>query len=287
MRKNQFLALTAISLSVLIASCEKQEQVSPSRILAANVVVTPPVAPSPLPTGGYAFNVNFNGQLLLNNITYGAASGVLTNSIPAFPGKDSLRLYNGAYANVMPGNGTLGLSIAGADPVLFNRLRNLEAGKSYTAVGLHLTPFMNVVLMEDNLASPAPGKAHIRLVHAIPQELVASLPRRDTVDLTFTGGLATNPLINSAIFANRRFADNLSTSTFNGTLTQFVAVDTGRYSLGLRVAGTPGVSPATGLLGGWQTLRLDNGRIYTLIVRVDLPGLIVGRPAGLTVIRHN
>lgn len=287
MRKNHFLALTAISLSVLITSCEKQEEVSPVRILAAHAVVTPPVAPSPLPTAGFPFNLNFNGQLLLNNITYGAASGVLTNTIPASPGKDSLRLYNGAYATTMPGNGTLSLSIAGNDPILFNRLRNLEAGKSYTAVGLNLTPFMNVVLMEDNLASPAPGKAHIRLVHAIPPELLTTVPRRDTVDLTLTGGLATNPLVNSAIFANRRFADNLSTSSFNGTLTQFVSVDTGRYSMLLRVAGTPGISPATGQLAGWQTVRLDNQRIYTIIVRLDLPGLLVGRPAGLTVIRHN
>lgn len=272
-------------LTFFVSSCEKQEEVAPARILGANMVITPPVAPSPLPTAGYPINVNFNGQLLQNNITYGAANGVLTNTIAA--AKDSLRLYTGAYSNATSGNSVLSLSIAGADPVLFNRLRNLEAGKSYTAVALHLTPFLNVAVLEDNLASPAPGKAHIRLVHAIPPELLASVPRRDTVDVTFTGGLATNPLINSAIFANRRFADNLSASSFNGTLTQFVSVDTGRYSIGLRMAGTPGTSPATGLLAGWQTLRLENQRIYTIVARLDLPGLLVGRPAGLTVIRHN
>lgn len=272
-------------LIFFISSCEKQEGVSPARIIGANMVITPPVAPSPLPTAGYPINVNFNGQLLHNNISYGAVSGVITNSIVS--SKDSLRLYTGSYSEVMSGNAVLGLSIAGADPLLFNRLRNLEAGKSYTAVALHLTPFLNVAVLEDNLAAPAPGKAHIRLVHAIPPELLASVPRRDTVDFTFTGGLATNPIINSAIFANRRFADNLSTTSFNGTLTQFVSVDTGRYSLGLRIAGTPGLSPATGLLGGWQTLRLENQRIYTIIARLDLPGLLVGRPAGLTVIRHN
>ena len=288
MRKNQFLALTAISLSVLIASCEKQEGVTPAKILGANMVITPPISPSPLPQPGFPLNLNYNGQSLLSNITYGVATGVLTNTIPAAPAKDSLRLYSGAYADALPGNATLGFSIAGSDPVLFSRVRKLEPGKNYTAIALHLTPFFNVALLEDNLFTPPWGKAHVRMVHAIPQELVATLPRKDTVDLTFTGGLAASPLVNSAIFASRRFADNLSATTFNGTLSQFVAVDSGRYSIGLRVAGTPGTSPATGLLGGWQNLRLENQGIYTIIVRIDFPGLLptFNRPAGLTVIRH-
>lgn len=285
MRKNYLIALSAFTLSFLLAACEKEESDAPARLLAANVVITPPVSPSPLPTAGYPFNVEYNGQLLLNNITYGSASGVLTNTRPA--SKDSLALFNGTYAEALPGVASMRLTIAGSDPVLYHRTRHLEPGKNYTAIGFNLTPFMNVLVMEDNLTTPPPGKAHVRMVHAIPQELLTSVPRRDTVDMTFTGGLATNPLINSAIFANRRFADNFTNSTSNGLLTQFVAIDTGRYSLALRVAGTPGTSPATGLLAGWQTVRFDNQRIYTIIVRLDLPGLAVGRPVGLTVIRHN
>jgi len=287
MRKNQLIAFSALALTILLSSCDKEEAAAPARLLAANVVITPPVSPSPLPTGGFPFSVHYNGQLLLTDLTYGTASGTLTNSIPSFPGKDSLRLYRGSYAPALPGAASLKLTVAGSNPVLYNRVRNLEPGKSYTAIGFNLTPFLNVLVMEDNLTTPASGKAHIRMVHAIPQELVASLPRRDTVDLTFTGGLATNPLINSAIFANRRFADNFTNTAPNGVLTQYVAVDTGRYAVGLRIAGTPGTSPATGLLGGWQTLRLENQKIYTIIVRIDLPGLLVGRPAGLTVITHN
>jgi hypothetical protein len=144
--------------------------------------------------------------------------------------------------------------------------------------------------MEDDLSAPAAGKIKVRFLHAVPQAIfqVLGVPRRDTVDVTGFGGLSTAPLNNTALYTSRTFGDAFQ----NPALTRFATIDSGSYRFGVRVAGTPGTSPATGLLGlfpaSGSPIRLVEGKIYTIIARLHPTG-VASPPLqpGVTIIQHN
>ena len=141
--------------------------------------------------------------------------------------------------------------------------------------------------MEDDLSAPPAGKAKVRFVHAISPLLLGSLPRKDTIDVTASGGIATAPLINANIFPLRTFADGYT----NKNLHQFAVIDSGLYRIGFRIAGTPGTAPATGLLGLFPTppaaaFRFESGKIYTIVARLHITANAAPTPA-TTFITHN
>ncbi len=266
--------------SVFFISC-KTEEFQPASLLVANMVVNPPVSPSPLPTGGTAVDVRWGGGMVFNNVVYGAASvttGTPVTTIPAFTS------IAGKYAKVKSDALPLNLSVAGsANVTLFNRITSFLPGRSYTAIALDLNPFYKVMIMEDDLSAPPAGKAKVRFVHAISPLLLGAVPRKDTIDVTATGGA----LVNSNIFPLRTFADGYS----NKNLHQFALIDSGSYRIGFRVAGTPGTSPATGLLGLFPTppaaaFRFESGKIYTIVARLHIIATGAPTPA-TTFITHN
>jgi hypothetical protein len=143
--------------------------------------------------------------------------------------------------------------------------------------------------MSDDLSSPPSGKAKVRFVHAIPQALVATLPKKDTIDVTFSGGDVNAPIANVAVFPRRNFADNYT----NSNNSQFAVVDSGRYNIVYRVSGTPGTSPATGMLGLFSNIKLESGKIYTIFARLQFsttatPVYTTPAPTpAATIITHN
>ncbi|MBY0478565.1 MAG: DUF4397 domain-containing protein [Chitinophagaceae bacterium] len=295
MRKLSKLLLLMPCASVFFISC-KEEKFDPARLLVANVVIKPPVSPSPIPTRGDSVDVRWGGNLVLNNVVYGAAS--VTSGTPIvttqvnnpFGVPSTSPLFNfpaivipASYATVQSGAFPLNLSFAGSPgSTLYNRVTSFLPGRSYTAVAFDFNPFFKTVVMEDDLSAPPTGKAKVRFVHAIPSALFSTSPKRDTIDVTFTGGPVGSPVANVNQFPRRFFADSYT----NANNIQFAVVDTGRYTINYRVSGTPGTLPTTGLLGSFPNIRLENRKIYTIVARIHFP-TIATTPAGATFITHN
>lgn len=283
MRKLIKLLLLMPCASIFFISCN-EEGFAPARLLVANFVVNPPVSPSPLPTAGTAVDVRWGGNLVFNNVVYGAASVVVGNPVTTIPAFTSIV---GSYVSVKSGALPLNFAIAGSNGhTVYNRITSFVPGKSYTAIAFDLNPFYKVMIMEDDLSTPALGKAKIRFVHAISNLLLASLPKKDTIDVTATGGPAANPLVNANIFPTRNFADAYT----NKNLQQFALIDSGSYNIAFRVAGTPGTSPATGLIGFFPStttrFRFESGKIYTIVARLHITATAAPTPA-TTFITHN
>ena len=285
MRKFAQLALLLPLISLVVVSC-KQEKPGPAKLLVINAAISSPVAPNPLPTAGPAVDVRWNGRLVFNNVLYGAAS---VGGTPVTTITNPL-VVNAAYRDVETGGFGLNMALAGgAGTTIYDRTTSFLPESNYTAVTFNFTPFYNVLLMKDDLTPPPPGKVKIRFIHAVPQEIFTSLgvPRRDTVDVTATGGLSTAPVQNLALFPLRRFADAYN----NLKLQEFAVIDSGRYNLGLRVAGTPGTSPATGLLALLPlppaNTRLEAGKIYTVVARLQFAAPPNPPAPALTIVAHN
>ncbi len=287
-----------LSASVIFIACNKKDDPASAqaRLLVVNAAITPnSVAPI-----GPAIDVRWDGQFIIPNVIYGAP-GVTTGSPFTALGNTTTpqSLFAGSYANVKPGAFGLnlratsnavsppGVNLTGS--TLFDRTTSLLPGMSYTAVTFDFVPLYRVHLMEDDLSAPPSGKIKVRFIHAVPQAIFQALgvPRRDTVDVTGFGGLSTAPLNNTALYTARTFGDAFQ----NPVLTRFAAIDSGSYRFGIRVSGTPGLSPATGALGlfpaSGNPIRLLEGRIYTIIARLHPSSAAPGLQPGVTIIQHN
>ena len=96
MRKFLKLFYVVPCASLFFVSC-KETTFNPARLLVANMVVNPPVSPSPLPTPGTAVDVRWGGNLALNNVVYGAASVITGTPITTI---NSFTSIVGGYATV-------------------------------------------------------------------------------------------------------------------------------------------------------------------------------------------
>jgi Domain of unknown function (DUF4397) len=174
------------------------------------------------------------------------------------------------YYDAVPGNNVLRIAPQYSNNNVYSRLVNLEAGKKYTAVALDFLPSLQILLTEDDLTPPAPGKAHLRFVHAIPQSILAALgaPRKDTIDIRANGNV---------VFATRSFGDGLKNPSKNA----FVPVDAGTYSVTVTVAGIPVT------IAGPLPLTLQEGKIYTVVARLNVAATPGVPSAGVTLIQHN
>ena len=91
------------------------------------------------------------------------------------------------------------------------------------------------MVVEDNLAAPAAGKAHVRFIHLSPDA--------PAVDVAVTGG--------GVVFGNQSFED----------FTAFTPLDANTYNLEVRLAGTSTVVlPLPGIV-------LTAGKIYTVYAK--------------------
>jgi len=133
------------------------------------------------------------------------------------------------------------------EPVVIEADLPLASGKDYTVVALGKLADIEPLVLVDNNATPAAGKAHVRFVHASPDA--------PAVDVAVAGG----PVIFSDI-------------AFKGT-GAYTPVDAGSYDLEVRLAGTDTVALAV------PGVRLDAGNVYTVFAM----GLASGEPSLMAV----
>lgn len=114
--------------------------------------------------------------------------------------------------------------------------------KPYTVLAIGKLAEIKPLVLVDNLAKPAAGKAHVRFVHASPDT--------PAVDITTKDG--------TKIFPSVAF----------GQATEFTPVPAGTYDLQARVAGTDTVGLDV------PGVTLQDGKIYTVVAT----GLLNGEP---------
>ena len=147
---------------------------------------------------------------------------------------------NTPYLEVEEGTKNLKVNVAGTSTTVINADVPFTKDKNYTLFAIDSVSNIGTLLLEDNLAAPAAGKAHIRFVHLSPDA--------PAVDVAVTGG--------SVLFADYAFEE----------ASAFTPVDAGTYNLEVRVAGTTTVAlPLPGI-------ALTSGKIYTVFAKGFLGG---------------
>jgi LPXTG-motif cell wall-anchored protein len=172
-----------------------------------------------------AVDVYVNGNETLSDVGFFAASNYL--SVPA-----------GAYDfQVTPAGSPASDAVIDAQDVA------LAAGQDYTVVAVNTVANIEPLVLEDNNAAPAAGKAHVRFVHASPDA--------PAVDIKVAGG--------PTIFSN---------IAFKGVGT-YTPVDAGTYNLQVTPAG------ASDVVLDLPNITLEAGTVYTVFAT----GLAGGTPA--------
>jgi LPXTG-motif cell wall-anchored protein len=130
------------------------------------------------------------------------------------------------------------------EPVVIDATLDLAASTDYTVVAVGELADIEPLVLVDNNAAPAAGKAHVRFVHASPDA--------PAVDIAVAGG---GPVLFSNI-------------AFKG-VGDYLPVDAGTYDLEVRLAGTETVALSV------PGVALNDGTVYTIFAM----GLAGGEPA--------
>jgi LPXTG-motif cell wall-anchored protein len=148
------------------------------------------------------------------------------------------------YLSVPAGEHRFQVTPAGAasDKAVIDAKATLAAGQAYTVAAVGTLANIKPAILQDNLAAPAAGKAHIRVVHASPDA--------PAVDVKVKGGPT---LISALAFPNA---------------SAYLPVDAGTYDLVVSPAGSSAV--ALDLSG----TTLEAGKIYDVFA----VGLLNGTP---------
>jgi hypothetical protein len=161
-----------------------------------------------------AVDVFLNGQRAISNLKF--TEGTTYAAVPA-----------GSYrVQVFPtGTGPSGTAVIDAN-------LPLAGGTAYTVAAVNVVAKIEALVLTDNLAAPAAGKAHIRVVHASPDA--------PAVDVAVKGG--------PVAFRNAAFK----------AATAYAPLDAGTYQFEIRPAGTTQAVLTT------DPTTLAAGRIYTV-----------------------
>jgi len=142
---------------------------------------------------------------------------------------------NTAYLGVASGTRNIKVNVTGTSTTVINASPNLAPGFNYSVFAIDSVSKISALVLTDNLAAPASGKAHVRFVHLSPNA--------PAVDIAVTGGPVLFPNV-----------------SFKGS-SAFTPVTAGTYDLEVRLAGTSTVVlPLPGI-------TLTNGKIYTVFAR--------------------
>lgn len=161
-----------------------------------------------------AVDIWINGEVAVENLAFGDATEYVS-----LPGGD----YDVA---VTPNGGEAGEAVIEAT-------LTLENGKAYTVAAVGEVAAIEPLVLEDNLAAPADGKAHVRVVHASPDA--------PAVDVAVTDG----PVL----------IEVLAFKADSG----YLPVDATTYDLEVRPAGTEDVAIE---IAGFNA---EAGTVYTVM----------------------
>jgi len=148
------------------------------------------------------------------------------------------------YASLAAGTYDVKVVPTGAtEPAVISANLTLDADKDYTVVAVGRLAAIEPLVLIDNNSAPAPGKAHVRFVHASPDA--------PAVDIAVKGG--------PVLFSNIAFKG----------VGNYLPVDAATYDLEVRLAGTNTVALEV------PGLKLNAGTVYTVFAM----GLASGQPA--------
>ncbi len=147
---------------------------------------------------------------------------------------------NTGYVDLTAGTRNVQVRASGTTITVINENLSLAENATYSVFAVDYLDEISVLVLEDNLAAPAAGKAHVRFVHLSPNA--------PAVDI----GVKNGPVV----FPDVEFKE------FVG----FTPLDAGTYDLEVRLAGTDTVVlPLDGI-------TLQAGTIYTVFAK----GLVGG-----------
>ena len=213
--KKLILALTLSLLTLSFIGCDDEET---------------PVSPTPLPSNSLVKVVHASPDapgvdLLVDNTVAG------TNL--TFPN-------NTGYLTVPSGTRNVKVNVTGTSTTVIEANIDFMTNKNYSVFAVNSVANIEAVLIEDDLTTPANGKAHVRFIHLSPDA--------PAVDVTLMDG--------TVVFGNNSFKD----------FTAFTPLDAGSYDLEVRVAGTTTVALDL------PVINLEAGKIYTVFAKGFLSG---------------
>lgn len=144
-------------------------------------------------------------------------------------------LDNTAYLTASAGTRNLKVNVAGTTTTALNANLSVSSGKSYSVFAVDSVANLSGVVFEDNLATPASGKAHVRFIHLSPNA--------PAVDVALDGG--------AVVFGDYAFTEGSA----------FTPLDAGTYDLEVRLAGTSTVALDL------DPITLTAGKIYTVYAK--------------------
>lgn len=161
---------------------------------------------------------------------------------------------NTGYLEVDAGTRNVKVNVTGTDQTVIEADLDLMKDKSYSVFAINTVANLTPLVLEDNLATPESGNAHVRFIHLSPNA--------PAVDITLTDG--------SVVFGDVEFAEYVD----------FTPLPAATYDLQVRLQGTDTV--VLELAG----IELMNQKIYTVFAK----GLVGGsgmQALGAEIIAHN
>lgn len=226
-KKTLLTGIVLAALPILMISCSDDDNpTNPTAKANVMVVHASPNAPAV--------------DLLVDNAV--AGSGL------AFPS-------NTAYLPVDAGTRNVKVNVAGTSTTVINADLPLTASTNYTVFAVDSVSKISTVVLTDNLAAPAAGKAHVRFVHLSPNA--------PAVNITLTNG--------TIVFGNRAFKQG----------TDFTPLDAGTYDLQVRDAATNNA-----VVLNLPGITLAAGKIYTVFAKGFLGG-VTAQALGAQIIVNN
>lgn len=213
--KNLILALAVTFTAFTFIGCDDEET---------------PVTPAPTSSNSFVKVVHASPDapgvdLLVNNNVAG------TNL--TYPN-------NTGYLTISSGVQNIKVNVTGTMTTVIEANVDFMQNKNYSVFAVNSVSNIEPLLIEDDLTTPAQGKAHVRFIHLSPDA--------PAVDITLTDG--------TIVFGNKSFKD----------YTDFTPLDAGSYDLEVRVAGTNTVALDL------PVITVEAGKIYTVFAKGFLSG---------------
>jgi hypothetical protein len=144
------------------------------------------------------------------------------------------------YATLNSGTRNIKVNVTGTSTTALQANLNLAADKNYSIFAVNTVSSIEAIVLEDDLTSPASGKAHVRFIHLSPNA--------PAVDITLTDG--------TVVFGDYIFKE----------ASAFTPLNAATHNLQVRLKGTSTVVLEL------PNIALTAGKIYTIFAK----GLVGG-----------
>ena len=148
---------------------------------------------------------------------------------------------NTGYLEAESGTRNIKVNVAGTTTTVINVNLPLEKDFNYSVFAIDSVSKISAIAFEDDLTSPAAGKAHVRFIHLSPNAPAVDVAVASSGDV---------------VFGDVSFKEG----------TAFSPLDAGTYNLDVRVAGTGTVALVL------PAITLEAGKIYTVFAKGFLGG---------------